>query len=290
MKLAILFLTMSNVNFPDIWETFFENNQGKYSIYCHPKYPNDVTVNWLKLNIIKNLVKTEWGHLTNAYIALLKASILEKSNTHFIFVSDSCIPIKPFCELEKFISSYPLNSSFISLRKMDDYNYKKSNLSKNHFVNFDIKNLIKHSGWFCLSRFHVEKLLNCKDVYKFNDVIAGDEHILSLIYSKTDKTFVNWKITYANWNYSQSKIQQLNNKLKLLYEHQEKTSESKKYEINDLRKQKSILGKHPKTYIKISKKTFDKIKHSKSFFFRKFDKTSSINKHINKLLNNKICK
>ena len=289
MKVAILFLTMSNVNFPEIWEKYFEKNTENFSIYCHPKYPEKVTINWMKSNIIQNIVPTEWGHLTNAYVELLKASILDQSNTHFVFVSDSCIPIKPFCEFKKFISKYPTNSSFISLRKFDDYNYKKSNLPNNYFTEFDPKNLIKHSGWFCLSRYHSEKLLKCPDVYKFNNIIAGDEHILSLIYSKKDKKFVNYKITYVNWNYSQSKIEKINNQLKLLYEYQETTGKSKKQEIFELRKQKSILGKHPKTYTKISKKTFDKIKNSKSFFFRKFDKSSSIIKHFNKLLNNSIC-
>ena len=289
MKIAFLFLTMSDVNFPEIWEKFFEGNDGEYSIYCHPKYPDEVTINWMKFNIIKKLVPTEWGHLTNAYVELLKAAILDQTNSHFIFVSDSCIPIKPFCKLEKFITNYDSNCSFISLRKMDNYNYQKSNLPENHFIEFNKKKLIKHSGWFCLSRYHTEKLLNCPDIYKFNDIIAGDEHILSLIYSKKDKTFINFKITYANWNYSKLKIENINNQLKTLYEYQETTGKSKKNEIFNLRKQKSILGKHPKTYIKISKKIFNKIKNSKSFFFRKFDKSSSIIKHYNKLLDNLNC-
>jgi hypothetical protein len=290
MKIAILFLTMADVNFPQIWEKFFDDiggNTNKYSIYCHPKYPEKVTINWMKSNIIKTLVPTEWGHFTNAYVELLKAASRDQSNTHFIFASESCIPIKPLCKLEKFILKYPNSTSFINLSQPDDYNFKKSDLPSNYFSSFNSSNLIKHSGWFCLSRFHTEKLVAHPDVYKFNRIIAGDEHILSLIYSKTDPNIVNFNMTYANWNYSKHKVEIINKKLKELYEYQEKTGKSKKAEIFELRKQKSIAGKHPKTYTKITKKIFDKIVKSKSFFFRKFDKSSSIGKHYNKLLDNK---
>lgn len=287
MKIAILFLTIANINFPQIWERFFGNNQKKYSVYCHPKYPEKVTIDWMKLNIIKTLVPTEWGHFTNAYVELLKAAIQDVSNTHFIFASESCIPIKPFCKLEKFIKKYSNNTSFIYLNEFDDYNFKRSELPTNYFSNFNSANLIKHSGWFCLSRFHVEKLLAHPDVHKFNRVIAGDEYILSLIYSKNDPTFVNFKMTYANWNYAKKKVENLNEELKKLYEYQEKTGKSKKKEIFELRKQKSVLGKHPKTYTKITRKIFNKIVKSRSFFFRKFDIGSSIEKHWEKLLEDK---
>lgn len=284
MKIAILFLTMGNVNFPQIWEKFFENNKEKYSIYCHPKYPEKVTIEWMKTNIIKKLVPTEWGHFTNAYVELLKTALKDISNTHFIFASESCIPIKPLCKLEKFISKYSNNTSFIYLSEFDDYNFKKSNLPKNYFNKFNSSNLIKHSGWFCLSRFHTEKLIMHPDVYKFNKIIAGDEYILSLIYSKNDSNFIDFKVTYANWNYSKKKVEKLNEELRELYEYQEKTGKSKKEEIFELRKQKSIAGKHPKTYVKITSKILEKIVNSKSFFFRKFDKSSNITKYYNKFL------
>lgn len=284
MKIAFLFLTIGDVNFPEIWEKFFETtSKNNYSIYCHPKNPEDLTINWMKNNIIKNLVKTEWGHFTNAYVELLKSALENDENTHFIFVSESCIPIKSFCNIQIFISKYNINCSFIHLEESDNYNFKKSKLKENYFYKFKESELIKHSGWFCLSRKHATELVNHPDVYKFNRIIAGDEHILSLIYWKNKKYFINYKMTYANWNYSKKKVEMINKKLKELYEFQEKTGESKEKEIFELKKEKSNFGKHPKTYRKITKKTFKKILNSKSFFFRKFSKDSSINKYYMKL-------
>ena len=142
---------------------------------------------------------------------------------------------------------------------------------------------MKHSGWFCLSRYHANKLVSHPDVYEFNKIVAGDEHILSLIYSKNDDKFVNFKITYANWDYTRRQIDKINKEMTKLYEYQEQGNGSKEKEIHELRIQKSNIGKHPKTYTKITKKTFDKILKIESFFFRKFSSDSSISKHYKKL-------
>jgi hypothetical protein len=284
--IALLFLTIGDVNFPEIWDYYFKDNDNKYSIYCHVKYPETLTIKWMKDNLIKNKVKTEWGHFTNAYVELLKESIKNKSNTHFIFLSESCIPIKPLCKLIEFINQFDKNQSFISTRDYESFNIEKSNISKNYFTNFDVSNMIKHSGWFCLSMYHVKKLIEHPDVYKFNKIIAGDEHILSLICNKnTFNEFVNYEITYANWNYTKKQVEKLNKKLVLLYEDQEKNNISRKNEIFELRKQKSIIGKHPKIYKKIKQKNLNKIINSQSFFYRKFDKLSDINKYYKKILN-----
>ena len=53
MKIAFLFLTINDINFPEIWEYYFKNNYDKISIYCHPKYPENIKTPWLKKNIIK---------------------------------------------------------------------------------------------------------------------------------------------------------------------------------------------------------------------------------------------
>ena len=175
MKIAFLFLTINDIYFPQIWEYYFKNNHKNISIYCHPKNPNKVKTPWLKDNNIKNLVPTKWGYFTNAIINLLKAALDDKDNTKFMIVSESCLPIKSFKIFYDFLKNDNINTSYIHLREFDDYNIKKSKIKINNIK-------IKHSGWFCLSRHHVKKLLINNDVHKFNQILAGDEHILSLIY------------------------------------------------------------------------------------------------------------
>ena len=59
MKIAFLFLTLDNINWHYYWDKYFDGHNSKYSIYVHPKYPEKVTVPWMKKNIIKNLVNKE---------------------------------------------------------------------------------------------------------------------------------------------------------------------------------------------------------------------------------------
>ena len=95
----------------------------------------------------------------------------------------------------------------------------------------------------------------------------------------------DFTITYANWTYCKEKIIKLNRKLKNLYEKKEQEFTNKyDKDIFELRKQKSILGKHPKTYDKISKAELKKMKNSKSFFYRKFSADSDISKYYKEFI------
>ena len=71
MKIAFLFLTLDNINWPIFWNKYFKGNESKYSIYVHPKFPEKVTIPWMKKNIIKDLVNTQWGIIVEAYINLM---------------------------------------------------------------------------------------------------------------------------------------------------------------------------------------------------------------------------
>tara|TARA_Y100000991_G_scaffold167152_1_gene128980 strand:+ start:533 stop:1381 length:849 start_codon:yes stop_codon:yes gene_type:complete len=280
MKIAFLFLTIDDLLFPQIWEYYFKSNYDKINIYCHPKYPERINTKWLKKSVVKKLTKTKWGHFTNAIINLFKAALLDKDNQKFIIVSESCLPIKSFTKLYYFLKNDNIKTSYIHLRKFDDVNIIKSKLP-NNYLNYE---LIKHSGWFCLSRHHVKKLLINNDIYKFNKVIAGDEHIFSLIYP--NKNIKNYKITFVNWNYAKNVIENINKDLHKLYERKE-SENTKKYDkqILNLRIQKCNLAKHPKTYSELNENDVKQIMQSKSFFMRKFSKDSNIVDKFKSILN-----
>ena len=124
MKIAFLFLTIDNVRFPEIWEYYFKNNNDKFNIYCHPKYPDKVTVSWQKKNIITNLVPTKWGFLTDATVNLLFSALQNKDNFKFILVSESCLPIKSFDILYKFLNKNHINTSYIDFSNIDSNQFE----------------------------------------------------------------------------------------------------------------------------------------------------------------------
>ena len=281
MKIAFLFLTIDNVLFPEIWDYYFRNNYDKISIYCHPKYPDKVTVPWQKKNIISNLTSTDWGFLTQATVNLLVASLKNKENIKFILVSDSCLPIKSFNLFFNFLKRDNLKTSYIDLydKDVDLYNFKKSNLPSDFFS----YKLRKHSQWFCLSRYHVKKLLIHSDLNKFKKFFAGDEHILTLIIE--EKYIKNFDITFSNWDANKLKTEKIRKEIESFFikKENEKTNKYDKT-IKKLRKKRFLLGAHPKIYDKLNQNELNEIKESKSFFYRKFSKDSNIIKFYKDIL------
>ena len=119
-KIAFLFLIKDTIHFPKIWNEYFKDQEGKYSIYLHPKYPEKTE--WKKNRIIKNLQPTQWGHITKAYFELFKEAFKDKQNYKFITLSESCIPIQSFDNFYK--DTISDERSWIKTMKISKYNNK----------------------------------------------------------------------------------------------------------------------------------------------------------------------
>ena len=217
-KIALLFLTIDNHEQPEIWNKFLKDNKF-FNIYCHPKYPNTVTHPFLKKNIIKTLSATSWGHLVLGYYNLLEAAYKNKDNYKFVYLSNSCIPIKSAAIVynELIINNATYADTRQKLNKWDIENrYKKHSnlLNKYNITKF---NFIKHSGWFVLNRQHAQVLLDHKILFKyFNKIKAGDENILSILKANQMKiqeriiTCVKWdNISYFKYIKEKKKLWEL---------------------------------------------------------------------------------
>lgn len=283
-KIAFLFLIIDNPNFPDIWDYYFKNNENKINIYIHPKYPKSHT--WKPDYIIENLQPTGWGFIVDAYMELFRVAFKNKENFKFITISESCIPIKPFDELYEEIINNNLYVSFIKKMNISRYDYEVR-LSKNIKEEFK-NNLIKHYARMCLSRNHVERLLSNKSkVEMFSKMLVGDEFFLSSITPL--KNYKNFAITFDDWEYVDNLKKKIKNRIKLLYEEQEKFSNSMNNEkIKLLKEEYNDIAKNPKTIIKVSKEDLTNMKNTESFFYRKFDKKSNIKKYISIFIQNKL--
>jgi len=275
-KIAFLFLIIDNPNFSEIWDYYFKGNEDKINIYIHPKYP--LEHKWKPECIIDNLQPTGWGFIVDAYLELFKTAYKNKDNIKFITVSESCVPIKSFNDLYESIIIKKPEISLIKIMKISnyDYNVRLNEKIKNKFKN----NLIKHYARMCLSRYHVEDLIKNQDLVKiFGTIQVGDEFFLSSI-TPLNK-YENFAITHDDWEYVEYLKKKIKNKIKLLYEEQEKN-----IKINNTNKIKLLknnfddIAKNPKTLDKLSKQDILNIKNTKSFFYRKFDKNSDIKKYI----------
>jgi hypothetical protein len=202
-KIAFLFLTLDNPNFPEIWDEYFKGHELQYSLYIHPKYPEKLT--WHKDNMIKNLKETAWGHITEAYIELLKVAYQDKNNYKFITISESCLPIKSF---DKFYNDcINDNLSWIKRMNISKYNFleriekqKIFAIKENLFIP---KNFIKHYARFCLNRQVVKELLiknNKHELDFFHKMQVGDEFFLSILDQHKLK-YKNFEVTFDDWDY-----------------------------------------------------------------------------------------
>ena len=275
MKIAFLFLIIDNPNFPLIWNYYFKGNEDKYNLYIHPKYPEKTT--WNKEKIITNLKETQWGFIVNAYKSLFNEALKDKTNYKFVTISESCVPIKPFQIFYKEIMKNK-NESFIKLLPITKYDYN-ARLSKEIINQIGSTNLIKHYARMCLSRHHIKQLLyNEQKLNLFSKIHVGDEFFLSSI--TPIHNFKNMAVTFDDWDYIEKQKKKIKNNIKKLYEEQENSSKNNTIKIKELQEYFKDIAKNPKNIIKVSKEDLSNIKNTDSFFYRKFDKNSDIDKYI----------
>ena len=295
-KIAFLFLLIDNPNFPSIWDKYLENNEDKYSIYIHPKYPENHT--WKKNRIIKHLKETAWGKIVEAEISLLKEAYKDKDNYKFITISESCVPIKSFNTFYNDIMSD--DKSWIKIMKISNYDHNErivkfiKSINTEYIYNKifipDLKSFIKHYARFCLNRKHVHKLLIKDHENKldfFYKMPIGDEFFLTILNLNKDE-YKDFNVTFDDWEYVHKEIEKINNIIKDIYKMNDilkKTKNSQEKinkmnsEIEELKKIKNDIGKNPKTITILNKEDLDNIKNTKSYFYRKFSKNSDIGKY-----------
>ena len=278
-KIAFLFLTITDINFPKIWNSYFRGHKDKYSIYIHPKFPEKST--WQKKHIIKNLRETAWGFIVSAYIELFKEAFKDPDNYKFITISESCVPIQSFDNFYNDVIND--ERSWIKMMSINSYYKSKLNEHKNQpKPNF----FIKHYARMCLNRKHVNMLLQSNSKSKLNffkTLQVGDEFFLTSILPLNKNEYRDFDVIYDDWEYVQKLGKEIKNKKRLLYEEQEKNNINRTKELNMLEKEFQNITKNPKKIIDVSE-DLDKIKNCKSYFYRKFPSESNIEKYWKEII------
>lgn len=266
-KVAFLFLTISDHHQPKIWTDYLVKND-KFSVYCHPKI-NKIKTPWLRNSVINKRVKTSWGHITEAYYRLLEEALKDPLNMKFMFISESCIPLKTFDSFyQKVITEdVGLKTSYIKKMPITLYDQKMRIETQKGYESYKF---IKHYARMCLSRNDAEKLV--ENTLKgrrmrsfFNNMHVGDEFFLSGI--KMEKV-EDFEMTYDNWEDTKEKATLIKEELEVLRQL------PKSFLIDEKIRRKeaeySVVRNNPKTYTSITGEELDKAMNSVSFFWRKF--------------------
>ena len=201
-KIAFLFLTKGDVKYPKIWEVYFKN-QTNYNCYIHPK-DKTLVKSFLKDHIVSNIVETRWGDssLIKAMNSLLQEAIKNGENQKFVFLSESCLPVKKFDQLYLFLEK--LNKSVFTLGNgMGEHYQRMKKLYKPYTIGLNKKNFYKSELWSILDRKHVTTILNNKSIFLpvFDKITAPDEHFnVSLILIKHGiNSFIDRRTTFVYW-------------------------------------------------------------------------------------------
>ena len=241
-KIALCFLTYNNLSQPKLWKNFINS---KYNIYIHNK---NEFIGEFKRYCINNKVQTKWGDisLVKATLNLFKKAFENKENEYFILLSDKCIPL------------YSADEIFNKVKKLDNNLILAYNLNRERYNSladktfFNKNTFLKQNQWMLLKRNTVKFFIENDYIHIFgNNFIVPDEHYFINIINKFNISFINRKITYANWN-----------------------------EDSDLKKYK----KRPKTYSKLTNEIIENILKYDVLFMRKVGPECNLPSYFDKFL------
>jgi hypothetical protein len=204
MKICFCFLTYYGLERVDIWNNFFKDiDTNLYKVYIHPKYSNFSIDKYLfPINIVQNRVETTGKtniSIVNATIRLLENAYNDNQElTHYIFLSQSCMPIYNFNTIYKTVILF--DKSVIG--KKD--NNKKERYSQ---LNVNLKQYISYTQFtkqqpnMVLIKDDVRKIITNNFTNYFSNMICPDEHyfINILLYLLGSKIIFN-QIVFCNYN------------------------------------------------------------------------------------------
>ena len=266
-KVAMLFLTIHDVHQPELWTEYLTKTD-KFSLYAHPKI-NKIRTPWLKAAVIPKRAKTGWGHITEAYYRLLEEALKDEQNQKFMFLSESCIPLKSFDDFyQKVVTDDPgLRKSYVKLMPISGYDRQQRIETQKGYESISF---IKHYARMCLSRVDAEKVMENslrgrKMRAFFNGMHVGDEFFLSAI---GKENFEDFEMTYDNWEDTRMRSKVVKEELAEL---RQRTPSARTAElIRRKEAEATVVNNNPKTYTTITGAELDVAVNKESFFWRKF--------------------
>jgi len=201
-KIAFCFLVYDTINNEDLWELFFKNvDKNKYTIYIH--YKRNRPLLYLEKYKLTNCIATKYGDisLVEAQNVLLTEALKDPNNEHFIFVSNSCIPLKSFDTVyDKLNTEY----SYFNLMPQEQC-FPRCDSALRYVVEQYIQ---KASQWCILNKKHANLLVTQTEyMVWFKNVYAADEicYISYLTFSDLHSELIithnaaNDATTFTNW-------------------------------------------------------------------------------------------
>lgn len=195
MKIAFLFLIITDVYHQPCWRNFFNESVRKelYTIYVHSKDPIPAD-SFFKKYEIDTKVPTRWETTLEAQTELLREALKDPLNEKFVYLSESTIPLQPF--------------DIVYERLMEDsrsqFFYEPNPHPERSFPPLAEHLIYKNTQWVTLNRKHAELMAQNNHILGAvtNQFIDNEHyhgtfivnHELTHEVNKQDHTLVLWPV------------------------------------------------------------------------------------------------
>ncbi|KAH0894903.1 hypothetical protein HID58_057332 [Brassica napus] len=216
-KIAFMFLTPGALPFERLWDRFFQEHEGKFSVYIHASKERPVHYSRYFVNREIRSDEVVWGRISmvDAERRLLANALRDPTNQQFVLLSDSCVPLRSF----EYIYNYLMYSNVSYVDCFDDLGQHGSGRHMNHMLpeiqKKDFRKGAQKSQvdpWFTMKRQHAVATMADSLYYsKFRDYCGpgiennknciADEHYLPTFFHMLDPTGIsNWTVTQVDWS------------------------------------------------------------------------------------------
>ncbi|GAB2293431.1 hypothetical protein Dimus_027630 [Dionaea muscipula] len=206
-KVAFMFLTRGPLPLAPLWERFFKGNEGLYSIYIHslPDYRAEFSHSSVFYERQIPSQVAEWGKMSmcDAERRLLANAMLDLSNEWFILLSDTCIPLRNFTIVYRYLSTS--HYSFMGSYDQDGP-FGRGRYDNRMMPEVTLKQWRKGSQWFEINRELAVRIVQDEVYYpKFKNFCQPacyvDEHYFpTMLTILTPHLLANRSITWTDWS------------------------------------------------------------------------------------------
>jgi Core-2/I-Branching enzyme len=190
-KVALLFITRGDLNHTNLWKEWIIPE--RYNVYNHAK--GEIKDEWFSKFRIAETQPNEWGFILLVEQALLKAALKDEANYKFVFLSESCVPLRGANEVHNILTNDDCSY-------MRWYNIWWVGCNQRTLSEFPKEHHWGNHTWYILNRKHAEMIANDDFwIHLAHRHIVGDEAYPSTFFSMEGvlHEFKNVLTTYVNW-------------------------------------------------------------------------------------------
>jgi len=203
MTIAFCFLVYDYIIRYDIWNLFFKNiDFEKYIVFIHPKHTFNKDIYTFQYKIIEEKINTlskDHISIVHATLQLLKETYIYNNEiTHFIFLSQSCIPLYNFNKIYEITTKFK-NSVISAINNNKKERYFQLNNHMKQYIQYS--NFVKQQPNMILIKNDVIDLLKYNYTIYFSNMVCPDEHyFINVLLNILKKNIIKYQINFCNYN------------------------------------------------------------------------------------------